>query len=218
MPVRSIPKNYRSVTGRLPSSKSEKVFFESTLERDFCTLLDFDPAVQIYDTQPLVIDWIDSNGKSHTYTPDALVTYHKNQSPFGSAETILFEVKYCTDIKDNWADYKPKFKAAIRESKKRGWRFKLLTENEIRTTYTVNARFLLPYLRQNPCPTHEQLLLTHLAFMRESSIEALLISIFNDKWAQAELIPSLWNLVARREILTDLNQPLVMASRIWVKG
>ncbi|MBF4343943.1 heteromeric transposase endonuclease subunit TnsA, partial [Vibrio anguillarum] len=41
MSVRTIPKNYRNLTGLAASTKAEKPFFESTLERDFLTLLEF---------------------------------------------------------------------------------------------------------------------------------------------------------------------------------
>lgn len=42
MPIRNIPKNYRNVTGVAANSKAEgKAMFESTLERDWLTLLQF---------------------------------------------------------------------------------------------------------------------------------------------------------------------------------
>lgn len=44
MPTRSLPKNSRSVTGRIASIKLLRAAeFESTLERDLRTLLKFDP-------------------------------------------------------------------------------------------------------------------------------------------------------------------------------
>ena len=47
MPVRKIPKNYRNVTGVHASEKSiGEAQFESTLERDFLTLLEFHPDVE----------------------------------------------------------------------------------------------------------------------------------------------------------------------------
>ena len=42
MPVRTIPKNYRNLTGLVPNTRtSGMTAFESTLERDFLLLLDF---------------------------------------------------------------------------------------------------------------------------------------------------------------------------------
>lgn len=39
MPVRKIPKRYRSVTGTFPVKNKRNIFYESLLERDFYFLL-----------------------------------------------------------------------------------------------------------------------------------------------------------------------------------
>ena len=53
MPVRKIRKNYRSVTGVFTGQKNEgSTEFESTLERDLFTLLEFSPDVLKYEAQP----------------------------------------------------------------------------------------------------------------------------------------------------------------------
>ena len=75
MSVRKIPKNYRNVTGQMASTKSSDVLYESTLERDFFTLLEFDTHVSSYETQPLKIQWQDTTGKARTYTTDVLVHF-----------------------------------------------------------------------------------------------------------------------------------------------
>ncbi|GEA20357.1 heteromeric transposase endonuclease subunit TnsA [Vibrio harveyi] len=216
MSVRNIPKNYRNLTGLAASDKADSPFFESTLERDFLTLLEFDQQVLFYDVQPVCIGWEDDAKKSRNYTPDVLVHYHQRVSPFPSSHTVLYEVKYRSELRENWLDLKPKFKAAIHYARSMGWRFKLMTDVEIRTTYMENARFLLPYFKQDFNQEHVELLIYKLAEMRQCTIEALLKSLFNDKWAQAELVPTLWGLIASRRISTDLNVPLTMSADIWV--
>jgi hypothetical protein len=52
--------------------------------------------------------------------------------------------------------------------------------------------------------------------MRECSVEQLIKSLFNDKWAQAEILPSLWWLIAAKRVNLDLNLPITMSSRIWI--
>ncbi|MBF4290934.1 TnsA endonuclease N-terminal domain-containing protein, partial [Vibrio anguillarum] len=190
MSVRTIPKNYRNLTGLAASTKAEKPFFESTLERDFLTLLEFDRSVYTYDVQPIEVSWTDDNERHRVYTPDVLVHYYPPQ------QNILYEVKYRSDLRANWKELKPKFKAAISHAKSNGWRFKLITEVEIRTSYMENARFLLPYLRVETNEEHSDMLLRQLVQMRQCSIEALIKAIFNDRWAQAELVPTLWYLIA----------------------
>lgn len=65
MPIRTIPKNYRDVTGFVANSKVEgKAMFESTPERDWLTLLQFAVEVERFEVQPIKVLWFDENGKS----------------------------------------------------------------------------------------------------------------------------------------------------------
>ena len=76
MPIRKIPKNYRNITGIAPYNKAIGIAaYESSLERDFLTLLEFDSNVQHFEVQPITIEWFDPAGKKHIYTPDVLVYY-----------------------------------------------------------------------------------------------------------------------------------------------
>lgn len=220
MSVRSIPKNYCNLTGVSSSRKAEGAFFESSLERDFQTLLEFDHHVLSYDVQPIVIDWVDSKGKPRKYTPDVLVEYTPNSSPFSSHDIVLVEVKYRSDIQKNWNEYKPKFRAAVRYANEHGWRFKLMTEMEIRTDYMENARFLLSYLHQEGAlvPDFENRLVESLGQRKRCSVSTLISSVFPDKWEQAELLPTLWFLVAIGRVQIDLTLPITMASDVWLGG
>jgi hypothetical protein len=144
MPIRNIPKNYRNVTGVAANSKAEgKAMFESTLERDWLTLLQFSAEVESFEVQPVKIKWVDAEGKNHIYTPDVLVYYHQ-----AGIKPLLCEVKYRDELRENWTQFKPKFQAAYRYAKERGWRFKLITERRVRTTLLDNAKFLLPFTRR----------------------------------------------------------------------
>jgi hypothetical protein len=52
MVARSIPKSYRNVTGRFASVKNRHpIGFESTLEKDFFLLLEFDRRVESFEEQ-----------------------------------------------------------------------------------------------------------------------------------------------------------------------
>lgn len=217
MPVRKIPKNYRNLTGIVATKKSEAGFFESTLERDFLSLLEFDPDVLSFDVQPIKVDFQNAEGKNRSYTPDVLVEYRHGTSIFPSVDNILFEVKYRNDIKQNWDILKPKFKAAIRHANQNGMRFKVVTEKEIRTSYLENIRFLLPYKHLEQDEQHSELLVETLLKVPNCSIEELIRSVFFDKWKQAELITVLWTLIATRQIRTDLSIPLTMSANVWME-
>ncbi len=142
MSVRKIRPNRRSVTGWIPSGKNESggCVFESALERDFATLLEFDPTVEWYDGQPLRIPFEYPAGTSRTYTPDFLVRYN-------GGRVILAEVKYRSELFAKIATYHPIFRAACRYAKESGFKFRIVTEVEIRTALLRNAQFLLPFRR-----------------------------------------------------------------------
>lgn len=217
MPVRQIPKNYRSLTGMVANTRTQSLSaFESSLERDFLLLLDFDPAVEYYKEQPVTIRYRDSDGVMRRYTPDVLVRYRAGQSAEPSRATLLGEIKYRDDLRQHWIEYKPKFKAAKRFARAHGWMFRLITERDIRTPYLTNARFLRPY---RMLPTDQALcqqLLSCLTAQAVMTPKQLMAALFIDRRQQARALPMLWQLVAVRRIAANLSQPLTMNSHLWV--
>lgn len=191
--------------------------YESALERDLMYLLQFDINVLKFEPQPLVIHYKDENGRQRKYTPDILIHHRKDIFPAKTLPTILAEVKYRDDLRQNFKEYRPKFKAAIHFAKEQGWRFQFLTEREIRSPYLDNAKFLLPYKKIDPNQTYQNLhlVLDKITELRETDVETLLVSIYRDKWNQAELLPVVWYLIANRRIGNDLSRPITMRSRIW---
>lgn len=210
MSVRKIPKSFRNVTGIIASSKAlDEPRFESTLERDLLTLLDFDSKVLGFEVQPLVIPWKDCAGKRHTYTPDVHVIYANQQN-------IIYEIKYRSELLKEWANLKPKFKGAVHFCRKRGWRYKIMTEVEIRTPYLENVKFLNPFLKQSsPKEGDIHRILEALACLGKSTLSDLLNALTIDQWKQASLMPALWILVAKGKIGANLQNKLTMSSPIW---
>ncbi|QRO33317.1 TnsA endonuclease N-terminal domain-containing protein [Chromobacterium violaceum] len=214
MPVRKIPKNYRNVTGIAAHRKANgPAMFESTLERDFITLLEFDPGVETFEVQPLTLEWTDTDGKIRRYTPDVLATFKR---PHGQHSKVLYEVKYRDELRKCWQDLRPKLRAAVHYARAEGWRFKIVTEVEIRSQYLDNAKFLLPFVRQGPAEeAHMDLLDEQLSRLHQATPAKLLAAVFQDEWNQARLLPSLWYLVGTGQIGTDLSKKLTMTSPIW---
>ncbi len=65
MPVCKIPKNYRNVTGVASDNKAMgKAVLESTLERDFHTLLEFYPTIKSFEAQSIRFNGPMNQGKS----------------------------------------------------------------------------------------------------------------------------------------------------------
>src|SRR4029453_16883780 len=76
MPARIVPKNYRNLTGFVYNFRTSTITaFESSLERDFLLLLDFDPNVECFEEQPIKILYQDDTSRLHTYTPDVLFRF-----------------------------------------------------------------------------------------------------------------------------------------------
>lgn len=208
--VRQIPPNRRSVTGFLPSRKNGgMVAFESALERDLATVLEFDPGVDKYETQPVQLRY--GAGGSRFGYPDFLVRYRADVG----ISPVLIDVKYRSEIFAKWASLKPRFVAARRHAKDHGWSYRLMTETEIRGPFLENAKFLLPYLRCEPDSTHASLLMYTLAAMETATPETLLHACYADPWNRAQLIPTLWCLLGQRSIGADLDEELTMRSMIW---
>jgi hypothetical protein len=218
MPVRTVPKNYRSLTGLVPNTRTQSMTaFESSLERDFLLLLDFDPDVEFYEEQPVKITYHDESGRRRTYTPDVFVRYWIDPLHTRHAQPHLCEIKYRDDLRRHWAEYRPKFRAAHRYARQQGWRFRVVTERHVRTPYLANVKFLRSY---QAIPTNELYrtrLLTALSALGETEPTSLLTALSQDRWQQAQMLPMLWQLIATRQVGTDLRQPLTMQSRIRLR-
>lgn len=212
MPVRKIPKSYRNVTGIKAETKAVgQARFESPLERDFIALLEFSPDVRAYEVQPVTIKWRDAIGRPRSYTPDVWVEFRDDLK----LKPWLCEVKLRSQIKKDWGELHPKFRRGIRYAKSRGARFRLMTEQEIRTPFLSNVRFLLPYRRREVAQSSIGVVLEVLQRLGRSSVSELLGALSVDPWEQAEWLPTIWHLVASMRIGADLESDLNMSSPLW---
>lgn len=207
-PARTIGTNRRSITGRVAFA-GRSIPFESSLERDFLILLDFDLKVEDVHEQPFRIAYAGTNSRMHHYTPDFLVEY-------ANGTRILYEVKYRTNLKEEWAKLKPRFRAAIRYAKQSGMRFSIMTEVEIRgSSYLANVKFLRPYRDYAPNLLIDEHLIRTLAVLGETTPESLLVAAYWTLENRIKAVAPLWRLVATGMIQTDLYEPLTMSTPIW---
>lgn len=212
MPIRKIPKNYRNVTGITAATKAVgSSGFESTLERDFLALLEFSPEVKHFEVQPLKIEWPDEDGGSRSYTPDVFVEFQRETG----RQPWLCEVKYRSDLKKHWADLKPRLRRGIHLAKQKHWRFRVITEVEIRTVYLSNVRFLSPFRLRNISDASTKRLLEQLYIQQHSTPNNLLNAVAVSEKARAEWLPVLWHLMACHRIGVSLDGELTMDMPIW---
>lgn len=207
-PVRTIGMSRRSITGRVAFG-TKSIPFESALERDFLVLLDFDLTVEDVLEQPVRITYKGADGRQRSYTPDFLVEYR-------NGDRVVYEVKYRTNLKEEWATLKPRFRAAIRYARQNGMRFSITTEVEIRgSSLLANARFLRPYRDYAPNLAIDEHLIKTLTGLGETTPEALLAAAYWTLENRIKAVAPLWRLVATRRIHADLYEPLTMATPIW---
>lgn len=218
MPVRKIPPNGRSLTGRVARPLDEEsAEFESSLERDLYSLLVFDKRrYASFEVQPVRIPFINNQGRVRPYTPDVLIHFTADPITGHRPPPVLGEVKYREDLFKNWKELKPKFKAARAFSREQGWQqFRIFTEIEIRTQYLENVKFLRGFTLTELVPDEASLLLNTLATLRATTPESLLSTCCEDQRRRLELMPALWQLIALNQIGCNLNEPLTMVSPIW---
>ena len=205
MPVRKIPKNYRSITGKLSKHDGTgSAGFESALERDAYTLFAFHPEYQALEEQPVRISYLGSDQKSHSYVPDALVTF-KNDT------RVLVEVKYVAELQRLIKEegYAERIRAVRQFAHEQGWRFRVYTERDIRTPRLLNARFLLTY-RSRAVPANDgEKIIALLRTTAPLSVHTLLEHLSaGDRMARARLVVAVWHLIAHHRLRVDLNVPL----------
>jgi hypothetical protein len=210
-PVRALKPARRSLTGRVALGNGGTAGYESSLERDWLMALDFDWRVQRIQEQPYTLTYL-LDGKRRRYTPDVLAVFEEG----GVQRTVVYEVKAHEDLRENWAEQRPRYKAAVADCRTRGWRFRIVTERDIRTPYVNNIKFLRRYRDLKEQQLHGTALLYTLRALGETTPQALLAATWSDNERRLTALPELWRLVAKRDIAAALHDPLTMATPIWL--
>lgn len=212
--VRRIPINTISLTGELLGQE-----FESSLERDLIMLMTWRSELDWFQVQPVEILFNGAAGAQRSYTPDLLVSFiPRTTSGKPTRKPLLCEVKYQDDLRRNWVDLKPKFKAARAYARERGWEFRIFTERRIRTCLLQNIQFLWSYRYAPQHLNHRDRLIRMLDDMEETTINGLLEACYltENRLGRGEGLWTLWCLIAQKSVLCDLSLPLSMETRIWL--
>lgn len=206
MPVRKIKKSYISCVGYFKSYKNNnQLAFESILERDFFTLLEFDKDVVAFEEQPLKIKY-QLKASTTRYTPDVLVMYSD-----GSKK--IFEVKYQSDI-----DADPALQHKISVLKEEIARqmsipFEVFTDAQINKTYFKNCVFLYKSAFTPDNRTMTSKVLEGIENLSTPiSIKSFLELLSPNSIEQLQILPYFWHEVFKNTSLVDMNKPLTMSS------
>ncbi|WP_210736091.1 TnsA endonuclease N-terminal domain-containing protein [Massilia sp. Mn16-1_5] len=214
LPVRSIGTNRRSLTGRVVLGSGNAAGFESSLERDWLICLDFDPDVELILEQPFSLNY-EIDGSALRYTPDVLAQYRERN---GTIPVVVFEVKPYEELRAEFAKYRQRFKRMVRHCRERSWRFKIVTERDIRTPYLSNAKFLRKYRKLTAQTLYKEQLLYSMKALGPTTAQGLLAMAYLHEEKRMAALTELWRMVANREIKAELDKPLTMHSTIWLGG
>lgn len=213
-PVRKVRSNGKTIVGYMPSSNNSKVIqHESNLEKDFIYMLKFDHTVlfekDVHD-QPVKISYSEK-GKDKSYVPDFLVRY-------ADGKQVLFEVKYLSYLKEKAKELRPKFSAARKYAKQNGMKFKIITDEEIRTTYLKSITFLDHFRTDVADLSLTQRIIKGFEGNAKRTANDVLSEIAADDDDYNMLIRPFWVLVFNRTICTDLFKQLTLNSEFWLSG
>lgn len=206
-PSRVIPKNYRNITGKFSSKKSDRLIsYESKLERDFLYVFELNNIVLKIVEQPLTIEYYIDN-KLHRYTPDFYL-----KTPFGY-DDIVVEVKYYNELKKTISESKQKYKAMVEHLKNKDTRFFIYTDRcqYIKSEeYQFNTHFLLNYNSIED----EHLQIIRKLFYPYITIEQLLNLYSDNQYKQFSLIRTLWCMIRRNILRVDLFKKLTVKTKL----
>lgn len=209
MAVRKIPKNYNYVTGGFASRKRTSMAgYESPLEHEYMLLLEFDPEVETFEEQPIRIWFKGETGRKKPYVPDVLVRY-RNACP------ELIEVKTTADLKKNKQRYALKFEAAKAHAKEQGWKFRIVTEKNIRGPYLQNLKFLREYREIEADPKVARTAIEILSSSaRGMSVSSLLEKLASSDQEKLIVLPVIWHLVVSGQFKANLAKELTYQTRL----
>ncbi|MEA3588402.1 TnsA endonuclease N-terminal domain-containing protein [Pseudidiomarina sp. 1APP75-27a] len=203
-PVRKIPTNRRSSRGYYAFRGQESIPHESTVERDFVMLMEFDGKVDKIVSQPIELSYVDLNGRRQRYTPDYLV-YFKNSA----SKPLLVEVKERVEIQKDFKKLKPKFAAGIKAATENGWIFKIADDTRIRGLFLDNVRKLRNFSARSVTPETRALLLEWMsATAMPVSLKDFLTKFTANRNEYLGLFNKVLLLALQHDIELDLTKPL----------
>jgi TnsA endonuclease N terminal len=216
MAVRRLKKSHQNVTGRFYSTLLNRlVQFDSLLERDFILLLDMHPVVRWFAEQPLKIRMCHEGGGEKFYVPDFLVEFHGGRFLGRKAlRPWIVETKCSSDLRENWSKLRPKFRAGVREARKRDCLFRIVTDSRLLTADLANARFLRRYLNVDITPDAIESVVRTVRMTGRTTIG----NLSSETMAPVEQVdPAVWVAIAKRLIAAEFGKPFGPETMVWAR-
>ncbi len=218
MKNRKIGYTYGSVSGYYSFRKQKSIAFESTLERDLLTLLEFNDSVNDVVEQPCTIGYTNDNGRETTYTPDFLVHFNEpaTQTMSISRKPLLIEVKPRNRLIKDWEQLRKKFKIAVKYAQANHMLFKIYDESRIRTPYLKNILFLKKYKKLIYDRDETLSILSFIQNKGTTIIEEVLEYLYVTQEDKAIALGHIWHLVSTKQLVCQLDNPLSITTTVWI--
>lgn len=191
--------------------------FEGLRERDFFVLLEYDPDVETFEPHPVRIPHR-VNGHSRVYTPDVLVTYRRGEDGKPVRRPELCEVKVRSQLRKDWARLRPRFRAAQRFSRSRGWRFRLVEEHTLIRPFVSTLHFLLGYRHVEQEPDIVIAIQRELARAEAIEVGGLVSRLVGTGCDAGTVLVQTWHLVSQGVLSLDFDRSLSMRSVVRLQA
>ena len=216
-PIRQNLKVYGSISGNYSFRSQKTIWFESTLERDFLIRSEYDTDILDIVGQPIQIPYITALGNSSLYTPDFLVQYFEADRHGGriNSATLLVEIKPTKKIVRDWGILKPKFLAAQKFAKLRGWKFKIYDESRLYDSYWENIKVLKKFKKSLIEEDIESEILLKISTVPCITLEELESYMEANSRTNIKYKNLIISLIAKRKINSDLRLPFSPKTLLW---
>lgn len=218
MKKRKIGYTYGSVSGHYAFRKQKSIAFESTLERDLLTLLEYNDSVSDVIEQPVTIEYTNHNGRAVTYTPDFLVYFKESDADLLKLKRkpLLIEVKPKEKLQNHFNELRAKFQIATRYAQANDMIFKIYDESRIRTQYLKNILFLKRYKRIKYPKEEENKILSYSNAIGNIAVEYILEYLCISKEQKGIMLGHIWRLISDKKLLCNLDKELNLQTEVWI--
>jgi hypothetical protein len=210
VPVRRVRHHGKNIISAFPSIKNAgPVATESTIERDFCFLLEYWLWVKRYVPQPFTITAPFADGSHHSATPDFWVD--------GGSRRLIVECKPARKLSDQKVQRQIDIERTF--AAENDHTFLLVTDEQLRRDhYLWNVKLLYRYSRLDVWQSTEQQLSLLVGQHPEGVRLGALKEALRQSLPQRTRWTVLYTMLFRHLLEPDMTRRLSDESRVWLPG
>lgn len=207
---KNIGVNNFNLTGAITNIKAnEHIHFHHSFEYDFIYCLEFDKGVMSYYEQPFILTHYHADTRK-TYKPSFFVEYWNGKK-------VIYDLKQDTEFNKNSSQISW-FKAAREFCNQNNITFKVLSEENIYSSYFFNAKFLLDFKEPKYGFNLYDTNLIYDILSKNTMLTVMdLLNIASMSFERkSELLYVLWYMISNYLVDCNLDRKLNMQTIIWL--